>query len=279
MKHLLIVFSFLILALAARGEWSDNTHIDKLGAFMALSGSGSLNISPLFNLDACTGSGTIDLNFNQGMSDIILWNDGSNEIERFGLPEGDYSVDLIVDGCDTTIFFSLDFPDMLTATVVNAEDKNCVEGTFSNPSFGSFDVNPIGGEGPYTYRVNGGLAQTSNQFDQLEGGTYTVEVTDANGCQAQVTQEIRCVGCSLSNNPVRSGDDFFVDVFFGDETETAELRIYNSNGRLVQSGIDIPVTNGEVNSFPVTADLDAGMYVVLIIGDSISFSRQLIVIE
>jgi hypothetical protein len=278
MKNVLILFSFLLLAAFVRVEGKNTSNIN-WNSFAAMSGSGALNINPNVIRDLCTGSGTIDLNFNQGIADLVTWNDGSDDVTRVGLGGGDYSVDLTIDGCDTTLFFTLDFPETLMATVTNAEDKNCVEGTVSNPSFGSFDVSVTGGEAPYLYSVNGEPFQTSNQFGTLGEGTFVVDVTDANGCMTQVSQDIRCVGCKISPNPVVSGGDFLVDVFFGDETETAELRIYNSNGRLIESGIDIPVVNGEVNSFPVTADLDAGMYVVLIIGDSISFSRQLIVID
>lgn len=280
MKNLLFIFSFLLFALGAKGEGKDHIIFDhNMVSYLALTGSGTIDIDPMLNLNPCTGSGTIDLNFVQGPNDFILWNDGSDDVTRVGLGDGEYFVDLSLDGCDTTIFFNLEFPDLLTAVVTDPIDKNCLNGTLTNPSLGSFVVTTTGGEGPYTYSVNNQPFQTSNAFTDLEEGSYVVDITDANGCQTQVSQDIRCVGCKLSGNPVRKDDQFFVDVFFGDETETAELSIYNTNGRKVKGVIDVPVVNGEVNSFPVTADLDAGMYVVLIVGDSISFSRQLIVID
>lgn len=281
MRHFLLLSSLLFFALLAKGNGENMYLLNSTSHLMSMTGSGTtLNVNPLFNLDVCTGSGTIDLNFNPGITDMIIWNDGSTDVERYGLGNGEYFVDLTIDGCDTTIVFNLEFPDILTATVSNSVDKNCVTGTASSPDLGSFTVSPLGGEAPYIYSINNNIDfQTSNTFDNLEDGTYVVDITDANGCETQVIQEIRCVGCSISNNPVQSGSQFFVDVFFGDETETAELQIFNSIGRRVVSGIDIPVTNGEVNAFPVDVDLDAGMYTVLIIGDSISFSRQLVVVE
>ncbi len=275
MKNLLIIFSFLLIAIVAKGEGKDHFLYEHMTVnTFALTGSGSLDIDPLLNLNACTGSGTIDLNFVQDIDDTILWNDGSDDVKRVGLGSGDYFVDLTINGCDTTIFFMLDFPELLTSNVENVSNKNCIDG-----SLGSFSVGLNGGEGPYTYSLNNQPIEETFEFTGLEEGVYTVDITDANGCQTQVTQTIKCVGCKISGNPVRSGEDFFVDVFFGDESETAELSIYNSNGRKVRGPIDIPVTNGEVNSFPVTADLSAGMYVVLIKGESISFSRQLVVVE
>ncbi len=280
MKNLLFIFSFLLLTYNVQSEGKDHIIFDySTMGFTTLTGSGTLDINPLLNLNPCTGSGTIDLNFIQGATDMILWNDGSDDVKRVGLGSGEYAVDLLIDGCDTTIFFNLDFPDLLTAASANVTDKDCVHGTVQNPILGSFEVNVVGGESPYLYSLNNETPQTSNEFANLQEGSYTVDVTDANGCQTQIIQEIKCVGCRISGNPVSSGDEFFVDVFFGDNTETATLTVFNTNGRRVIGPLDVPMTNGEINGFPVTADLDPGMYVVLIVGDSISFSRQLIVTE
>ena len=255
----------------------ENQHA--LTSFFACTGSGSIDIQPILNLNACTGSGTIDLNFNPNPGDIILWNDGNTGTERIGLGSGQYSVNIIIDDCDSTFVFNLDFPENLELVVSSAVDKNCVQGTISNPSLGSLTVGTIGGVGPFRYILNNLLEQDSPTFDNLDEGLYTIEVVDANGCESQVTHEIRCVGCHITGNPVQQGDRFFVDVFFGDTTETAVLEIYNSIGRKVLGGINIPVNNGSVDSFPVVADLEPGTYIVLIKGDSISFSRQLIVVN
>jgi len=47
----------------------------------------------------------------------------------------------------------------------------------------------VGGEGPYTYSIDGGSAYTSTDlFEDLTSGTYLLSVLDNNGCQ--VTQEV-----------------------------------------------------------------------------------------
>ena len=43
-------------------------------------------------------------------------------------------------------------------------------------------TNPQGAGGPYHYSLNGGSFQSSNVFDMLQAGTYTVTVQDVNGC-------------------------------------------------------------------------------------------------
>jgi gliding motility-associated-like protein len=48
---------------------------------------------------------------------------------------------------------------------------------------GEITINSVsGGQGPYTYSINGGSFQASNVFSSLTAGNYTIAVTDANGC-------------------------------------------------------------------------------------------------
>ncbi len=55
---------------------------------------------------------------------------------------------------------------------------------------GSVTVYASGGPTPYSYSINGGTAQSSNVFSPISAGTYTVTVTDANGCIATGTTTI-----------------------------------------------------------------------------------------
>ena len=58
-------------------------------------------------------------------------------------------------------------------------------------------VAPTNGTAPYTYSINNGAQQSALQFNGLAMGTYTVEVTDANGCKS--TQTIN-VGSTIAVN-------------------------------------------------------------------------------
>jgi hypothetical protein len=49
---------------------------------------------------------------------------------------------------------------------------------------GSLSLSATGGTEPYTYSLNGGAGQLSGDFSNLAAGTYTAEVSDANGCGA-----------------------------------------------------------------------------------------------
>ncbi len=76
--------------------------------------------------------------------------------------------------------------------MVNASDlKSTTEGTSILRCFGINDgfisVTASGGNGPYSYSLNGGSPQQSNEFANLPGGTYVVTVADANECVATST--------------------------------------------------------------------------------------------
>lgn len=98
-----------------------------------------------------------------------------------GLAAGNYSVTIIdARGCIGQNTVSIGRADQLQVigTVTNATCK------LKN---GSITVNAVGGTAPYTYRLNGGTGQATGIFGSLNAGNYTVQVTDANGCNGQAS--------------------------------------------------------------------------------------------
>lgn len=67
-------------------------------------------------------------------------------------------------------------PAVLVLTETAHTDETCTLGN------GGTTVTPAGGTGPYTYTLDAGASQSSASFSGLSAGTYTIEVTDANGC-------------------------------------------------------------------------------------------------
>jgi len=97
-----------------------------------------------------------------------------------GLTEGNYEV-VVVDGngCITSMETSLSTTENVILQDLFPSPAVC------NGSNGFIEVVAEGGEGEFSYSLDGGLPQTENVFSELLSGTYTVIVTDENGCTAE----------------------------------------------------------------------------------------------
>jgi len=142
---------------------------------------------------SCDGSsdGSIDLTTSGGAGGYSFsWNGpngfGSTDEDPSGLTAGDYSV-LITDlnGCSTTADLTLSAPAALDPIVL-AADFNGSNTSCSGIADGSIDLAVGGGTAPFNYAWNGpnGLIANSEDIAALEAGDYAVDVTDANGCNA-----------------------------------------------------------------------------------------------
>lgn len=93
-----------------------------------------------------------------------------------GLGAGSYTVSVTTVGCGTiTREFAIDAPFVLeaTAAVTNA--------TCADANDGRIDLLPLGGTAPYAYLWNDAAASTTEDLTAAPG-TYSVTITDANGC-------------------------------------------------------------------------------------------------
>ncbi|CAH0336459.1 hypothetical protein FVB9288_02161 [Flavobacterium sp. CECT 9288] len=104
---------------------------------------------------------------------------GGTAATATGLASGTYTVTVTdANGCTTTQNFTITQPTVLLATAAAQTNVSCNGG-----SNGSATVGVSGGTSSYTYAwaPSGGTAATASG---LRAGTYTVTVTDANGCTA-----------------------------------------------------------------------------------------------
>ena len=93
---------------------------------------------------------------------------------------GDYSVVVTDDnGCTADFNTTLFQPTELLVSLVNVEDVSCNGGTD-----GSMEIGMTGGTTPYSIEWMSLPGETGTIVTDVAAGTYMVEVTDANGCQA-----------------------------------------------------------------------------------------------
>jgi len=98
-----------------------------------------------------------------------------------GLPAGSYIVTITDDnGCQTTVLITITEPNILTGSITAQTNVSC-----DGLSDGSVTVAGIDGTSPYQYDIGAGN-QASGTFSGLAAGSYTVTITDDNGCQTTV---------------------------------------------------------------------------------------------
>lgn len=134
----------------------------------------------------CNGAadGTATVTLNNGLSPFTYdWSNGETTATVVDLMPGVYTVEVIdAVGCGTTTEVEINEPEMLEGDVVSLTNADC------GMANGAATVGAQGGTQGYEYLWSNGESGAS-QTD-LEAGHYTVEVTDANGCQTEVELEI-----------------------------------------------------------------------------------------
>lgn len=122
------------------------------------------------------------------------WNNGITTATNNGLRPGTFSV-TVTDANGCTINKSVVISEPTVLTVSTTETKAGCNGATTN----SVIATAAGGTQPYTYLWSNGL--TTANADNLAPGTYTLMVTDANGCTVTETVSvIATANLSLSFN-------------------------------------------------------------------------------
>ena len=73
-------------------------------------------------------------------------------------------------------------PDACAGITISFSNITTGNATCQLPATGSITVTPGGGTGPYTFKLNSGVFQSSNVFSALPGGIYSITVRDNKGC-------------------------------------------------------------------------------------------------
>ena len=154
-----------------------------------ISSTNSLSISTTVTNMACnvTCDGSSVATVNGGVGPYVyMWSNGDTISTANNLCAGAYTVDVTdANGCTGTS----------SVTITQGGVTSSVTGTdvvCNGSCNGSATVTGVGGALPYSYLWNTGA--TTSTINNLCVGTYTVTVTDTNGCQSNSTQVINSNG-------------------------------------------------------------------------------------
>lgn len=135
---------------------------------------------------SCTNpnAGSINLEVSGGTPGYTYqWSNSQSTQDISGLSAGTYTVTITDDaGCQIINTFTVEAPESPTAiaTVVNESCKELDDG--------SVNITVSGGTGPYTYLWNNGAI--TEDIEDLNDGTYTVTITDSEGCTTTQTATV-----------------------------------------------------------------------------------------
>ncbi len=150
---------------------------------------------------SCDGSATADASGGSG-SYSYQWDDPDNQTTKTAdsLCAGTYTVTVTDDqnGCSETDTVTIPKDNSLTLT------NNTTDVTCRGDCDGKASVNASGGNGNYSYQWDDPDNQKSQTATGLCAGTYTVTVTDGNGCSSEdtvsVTEPDQALGLATTND-------------------------------------------------------------------------------
>lgn len=198
----------------------------------------------------CNGmnNGTASVTVSGGTAPYYYtWTNGSNNASINNLATGNYSVTIMdSEGCTTSNSFYITQPQALTIDVVNLQNVTC----FGNNN-GSISVQAGGGNAPYNYSWS--TNATGNTINNLGSGSYSVTVTDNNGCtnnfMANITEPQPLIGNVFSTNVS----------CYGANNGTASVSVSGGTGNYTYNWNTVPSqTTSTING------LDDGSYSVVI---------------
>lgn len=139
-----------------------------------------------------------------------------------------------------------------------------------------------GGNLPYTYEwIGPGVSgQDGQDLEGISSGSYTVEVTDANGCSTTQTFNITtdiselAAGMTARVYPNPSAGEFQV-VLEGSYQGVIGYHIVDAQGRLVSNGQWV-VQPGQFNTQIDLSSVHAGMYRLVLVSERGASSIQLV---
>ena len=157
---------------------------------------GSLSVTTISITDEVCGdaTGQIDVDVTGGTTPYTFsWDNGATTEDITGLATGAYMITVTdAAGCATSYTESIqDVSPGFNVAVASTTDEVCSDGS------GSIDISTTGGANPISYVWNNGA--TTEDISFLNAGSYSVVVTDNNGCELYASATIEGEGISVGS--------------------------------------------------------------------------------
>ena len=149
--------------------------------------------SSVIDANCSFNTGAIDLGVSGGTMPFTYAWSGPNSFSAssqdvINLGGGSYSV-IVTDanGCSATLSATVQQSTPIVVSSTSSSFNGGFNVSCNGSSDGSINLSITGGNAPYTYAWSGpnGYASTSQNISGIGAGSYTVTVSDGNGCQAQ----------------------------------------------------------------------------------------------
>jgi subtilisin-like proprotein convertase family protein len=191
-----------------------------------LSNNGSVAISENITNEACVGAnnGGIDLTISGGTAPFSYnWSNGATTEDLAGLAPGTYLVTVTDAGsCLSVNSYSV-------AAAVPISINGQVTDEECGDREGAINLTVQGGQGPYTYLWSN--TEVTEDIDNLQQGTYSVQLTDANNCTAVDTFiVINLVGNCLPSCDLAITNAVVNDENCGQANGSIDLTSFTTNG-------------------------------------------------
>ena len=177
-------------------------------------------------------------------------------------------------GCVQTVDATIGEPEAIVVTGIVSEGSVTGEGTI--------DVTVTGGSLPYTYEwIGPGVSgQDGQDLEGISTGSYTVDVTDANGCTTtetfNITTDIRELGAGVTASvfPNPSQGEFVVDIQGGFQG-ALDYQVLDAQGRMIDAGQWV-ATSGAFRTNLDLSGAEAGVYRLVMVANGRPSSLQLV---
>lgn len=182
---------------------TDNNGCTTTASYTVNSNAGNLAISSANTIDEnCgNGNGSIDITSSGGNAPLSYsWTNGTTTEDLVNLSAGNYDITITDNfGCSITNSYSvLNNTGGFTSVITSVIDENCGDGS------GVIDVTTTGGTTPYTFIWDNG--QSTEDLSGLSTGSYTINITDANGCSNTLDTVVNNItsGLLINNNVIQN---------------------------------------------------------------------------